>query len=262
MQKPDLLRPTLVSGLIFGFLSGLPVLNMGNCCCCLWLWATGWLAAFLYAREARRMGYPFGAAGGALVGLVAGLFGGFVCSILETLINVVFGGRMREMTLSILDQMEFPPDFEPMMEMIRQGMEQEQTVIGLLLTLLGNLFFFGLFSTIGGLLTAVFLDRGGRSPVAPPSGPAPGGWTPPTAPPRGGPTPPAPPAQGGPPASGSTSGGWTPPSESPPRQGGTPQGSGSGGPAQGPGAGGPGQSPGTGGPAPGGWKPPESGEGR
>ncbi len=43
--------PALLGGLFIGMLSALPIVSVGNCCCCLWMIGGGVLAAYLRAAE-------------------------------------------------------------------------------------------------------------------------------------------------------------------------------------------------------------------
>ena len=49
-RKPDIFKPALISGLIFGFLGGAPIVGMLNCFCCSLILASGFTAAFLTAQ--------------------------------------------------------------------------------------------------------------------------------------------------------------------------------------------------------------------
>jgi hypothetical protein len=82
------LQPALYGGLVIGVLSALPVVNLGNCCCCLWVIAGGMLAVYL-----RQQNSPFAvtSAEGALVGLMAGLIGGVVGTILAVPMAAMMG---------------------------------------------------------------------------------------------------------------------------------------------------------------------------
>ena len=40
-------QPALLGGVVIGVLSGLPFVNIGNCCCCLWVVAGGVLTVYL-----------------------------------------------------------------------------------------------------------------------------------------------------------------------------------------------------------------------
>ena len=69
-------------------LSALPIVNLGNCCCCLWVVAGGMLAVYL-----RQQNSPFAVTSseGALVGLLAGLFGGILGVVLSIPIEMAMG---------------------------------------------------------------------------------------------------------------------------------------------------------------------------
>ena len=51
-RQPDLLKPTLISGLAFGVAAGLPLISLLNCLCCALAWGAGLGGAFLYSRSA------------------------------------------------------------------------------------------------------------------------------------------------------------------------------------------------------------------
>ena len=69
----DRLQPAFWGGLFIGVLSALPIVNVGNCCCCLWVICGGALAAYLRQQNSP---VQIEAAEGALVGLMAGAIGG------------------------------------------------------------------------------------------------------------------------------------------------------------------------------------------
>jgi hypothetical protein len=180
MGKPDLLRPTLISGIIFGVVAGLPFLG---CCCCLWMAAAGWLATFLYIRESKRRAYPFKVSDGAVTGLLAGLFGGFSSWTVETVGNILFGQRLQEAMLSALDRVlqGVPPEAGQALEALRKGLEEEPTVPTLIVGLMVTMFLFALLSTVAGVLTGAMLARSYGPPVVPAAGLR-GGWPPGTSP--------------------------------------------------------------------------------
>jgi len=78
-MTPNKLQPALLGGLFIGVLSALPVVNFANCCC-LWVIGGGVLAAYLMQQN-----HPVAIqiADGALVGLLAGLFGGVLWAVLS-----------------------------------------------------------------------------------------------------------------------------------------------------------------------------------
>ena len=58
-----------------GVLSSLPVINLGNACCCLWIVSGGVIAAYVMQQDQQT---PLTPADGALVGLLAGLLGAVI----------------------------------------------------------------------------------------------------------------------------------------------------------------------------------------
>ena len=51
-------QPALWGGVFIGVLSALPIVNFGNCCCCLWVICGGALAAHSASRTARSRSRP------------------------------------------------------------------------------------------------------------------------------------------------------------------------------------------------------------
>jgi hypothetical protein len=98
-MESDRLQPALFGGLLIGVLSALPLVNLGNCCCCLWVIAGGMLAVHL-----RQQNSPFAitSAEGALVGFLAGLMGGVLGSLLSIPIDLMMGPFQRRMVEWIL----------------------------------------------------------------------------------------------------------------------------------------------------------------
>ena len=76
----DRLQPAFCGGLFIGVLSALPLVNVGNCCCCLWVICGGALAAYLRQQSSPAQ---IDAAEGALVGLLAGVIGGVIATVLS-----------------------------------------------------------------------------------------------------------------------------------------------------------------------------------
>ena len=88
MPPAPKLQPALFGGLFIGVLSALPIINLGNCLCCLWVVGGGALAVYLMQQN-----YPYAiqTADGALVGLLAGVIGGALCGLLVIPLALAFG---------------------------------------------------------------------------------------------------------------------------------------------------------------------------
>ncbi len=110
---PPRLQPALFGGLFIGVLSALPLINLANCCC-LWVIGGGVLATYLMQQNHP---FPIAVADGALVGLMAGLFGGVLWALLSIPIDLM----MRPFQQRILERVmaanpDFPDDARAMIE--------------------------------------------------------------------------------------------------------------------------------------------------
>ncbi len=95
------LQPALWGGLFIGVLSALPLVNLGNCCCCLWVLAGGALAAYLRQQS---LPYQIAAAEGALVGLMAGVVGAIVDTVLSIPLQMAVGPFQQQLMERIMSQ--------------------------------------------------------------------------------------------------------------------------------------------------------------
>ena len=147
----------LFGGLVMGVLSALPIVAAGNLCCCLWVVSGGVVAAFVLQQ---RQPTPITHGDGALVGLLAGIVGAFVYLIVKIPIDLVAGPIEREMLRRVLEEANnIPPEFRRMMSS-RAGLG-----VGMAIGFVFMLFVGAIFSTLGGLLGAVFF----RKPLPPPA---------------------------------------------------------------------------------------------
>jgi hypothetical protein len=167
-------QPALFGGLLLGVLSALPLINMGNVCCCLWVVAGGATAAYLLqANQAA----PITPGDGAVVGLLAGLIGAVVQLFVSIPVGLVMGpvqGRIAERILQNAGDM--PENMRPMMDALRQG---GFSVIGAILGFIVFLCLAVVFSTLGGLIGAAIFRK--KLPVVPPDLPPPIGYQGPSA---------------------------------------------------------------------------------
>jgi len=162
VAAPPKLVPALLGGLFIGVLSALPLVSLANCCC-LWVITGGFLAAWLQQQNHE---LPITVVDGAIVGLLAGFFGG----ILHYLIALPFELFLGTLTQGMSDgfmrdaRRDMPPELRRLMnELGPHGM-----------LLLGSMVFAGVslvFGTVGGILGAVMIKK--PSPPQPPPPPVP-----------------------------------------------------------------------------------------
>ena len=104
----DRLQPAFWGGLFIGVLSALPLVNAGNCCCCLWVICGGALAAYLRQQSSP---VQIDVAEGALVGLMAGAIGGVIATVLSIPFQLYVGPYQRELMDRILaNNPDVPPE--------------------------------------------------------------------------------------------------------------------------------------------------------
>ena len=153
-RPPDILKPTLMAGLLFGFLGGLPLLKVLNCACCSLIIACGFFAAYLYSGECRRQGAEFRPATGALLGLVAGAFYALMNTLVETLTALTIGDFFLTRFAQWIRAL---PNMQPeVLEQLDRAVEQAGTfsLPRLILGILFSMALAAVFSTAGGLPAA------------------------------------------------------------------------------------------------------------
>jgi hypothetical protein len=157
-----MLKPTLIGGLVFGFIGGLPVIGLLNCACCSLVVAGGFFASYLYSKECSREGVGFRPGGGAMVGLVAGLFYAIASTIIGTLVKAVMPAPDPHEMADMMEQWGIPPES---IDMAMKFMEGSTGIMGLLIGFFVTLLAAAAFSTIGGLIGGATFKV---EPAAPP----------------------------------------------------------------------------------------------
>ena len=153
------LQPALFGGLFIGVLSALPLVNMGNCCCCLWVIAGGALATYLRQQNTP---YAVQAAEGALLGLMAGALGGLIAAVLSIPMMAITGPMQQQMMERVLSgNQDVPPE-------VREMLQRAATGTGFrAVAALFNVVIFSVFGLLGGLLGVVMFKKNAPPPPAP-----------------------------------------------------------------------------------------------
>lgn len=170
MPPAPKLQPALLGGLFIGVLSTLPIINLGNCVCCMWVIGGGALAVYLMQQN-----YPYSvnAADGAFVGLLAGVVGGIVGGLLLIPVMMVFGPfQQRLIERMIASNPDVPEQTREMIERMAAG----GAVMGaaLLIKIVFGICIDAVFGMLGGLLgVALFkkkdLPPPGTTEILPPA---------------------------------------------------------------------------------------------
>jgi hypothetical protein len=155
------IQPALLGGLLLGVLSALPIVNLGNACCCLWVIAGGVVAAFLLQNA---QALPVTSGDGAAVGFLAGVFGAIVWQLLAVPITLMMGPLQERLFERMLNTGDLPENVRQVFDTLRQsaGFSIARFVVGSIFTL----FISVIFSTVGGLLGAAIFRK--KLPPLPP----------------------------------------------------------------------------------------------
>jgi hypothetical protein len=153
-------QPALLGGLFIGVLSSLPVVNILNTCCCLWVLVGGVLTAYL---QQQRTAEPVEAAEAALGGLIAGLAGAVISVPISAMLTL--SGDVQEHMRSLIEGWQMPPDLRDRVIGLMSG---PRFVI---LTAAITVPVYAVFGMLGGLLGSAIFRK--KTPPASPTGPAP-----------------------------------------------------------------------------------------
>ena len=135
-------QPALLGGLFIGVLSTLPVINIGNVCCCLWVISGGALAAWLLQQHQAEP-----------------ITGAFVGALLQIPVEIWFGPIQREWIERLMQgQGDVPPQF---MEMLNRPMSAASVVADLIFRLVSYV----IFGMLGGVLGVAIFRRKGAQPT-------------------------------------------------------------------------------------------------
>jgi hypothetical protein len=141
-----------------GVLSALPIISVGNACCCLWVVSGGAIAAYLYQQNKTT---PITPGDGALVGLLAGLAGAVIRTVVSIPIDIIAGPKEQEMLRRVMDSGNLPPEARDLLEQFTRAGATGGVylVLSLIFGLMFWLFVGGVFSTLGGLLGALIFKK-------------------------------------------------------------------------------------------------------
>jgi large-conductance mechanosensitive channel len=161
-------QPALIGGLFIGVLSALPIVNFANCCC-LWVIGGGIITAYLM-QNASATAITIG--DGALGGLIAGIVGAIIDTILSIPIRLLMGPMQMQLWQRWMESATDVPDS------LRVFMEPGVTGFGILISIIVSFMLMlvigAIFATIGGMVGAAIFNRNKPTVVpAPPPPPQP-----------------------------------------------------------------------------------------
>ncbi len=160
VAPPSKMTPALIGGAVIGFISATPFLNLINCLCCAGIILGGFLATFFYKDQLTPDMPPMTPGDGATLGLLSGLIGFAIATLLGAVIYFLFGNIAGEIVMNMMLKffetagIDLPP--EAMDEMMRSADESPFKPLSLFISLVVTT----IFAVIGGLIgSAVFKSK-------------------------------------------------------------------------------------------------------
>ena len=166
--KPDKVIPALYGGIIMALVSTIPFVSFVNCLCCAGILLGGFLAVFFYKNNFTPDTPPFTAGDCVIVGLIAGNIGAIAASFLSLVFVKLFGNVMLNALIGWLHEMnvDLPQESWDALENAREG---TRGIFSFVLQMIGNIFIYGIFGLLGGLIGySVYKPKGAQMMPPPP----------------------------------------------------------------------------------------------
>jgi len=161
-QQVDIWRPALISGAIFGFIAGVPFVNLLNCLCCSLILGAGVMSSLMMVRASAG---PLGYGRAALGGFVAGVVAAPASTVASSLFSILMGTNVKEQIEQSSRMMEqYLPDAG---EASRVLASIPAIMITLMVTLI-LVVVFAPFGAIGGVIGRAIFERRTPAPAPPP----------------------------------------------------------------------------------------------
>jgi uncharacterized protein YqgC (DUF456 family) len=155
MKANAMLMPAVWGGLLIGVLSALPIVGLANLCCCMWVIAGGMVAAYVLQSNTAQV---ITTGDGAVVGLLAGIVGAAVHTLVSLPVNLLMGGVTQRLLQQIVDRTpDIPDNVRQMMDSMSNS--AAFSIAGAVIGFMFWLFIGAIFASLGGLLGAVFFKK-------------------------------------------------------------------------------------------------------
>ncbi len=145
------LMPALYGGIVIGILSGVPVLNLVNCCCCAGVILGGFLSVLFYTREPNAT--PITSGDALVLGALAGVFGAFIATALTAVMLASISDGVFEILREILDRLadRLPPD---LLDEVEAALDESLslTPLAIIIAFAKSIIICPLFGLLGGLI--------------------------------------------------------------------------------------------------------------
>jgi len=154
-------QPAILGGLFIGVISGLPFISIINACCCAGVIAGGVLVTYLLQQNSP---VPVATSEAAIQGLLAGVIGGIVMTLITAALASVIAGpaMLDQIRDQIAGNSDLPPEMRDTMMRLLTG--TNMMVLGVLVWVP----MYAVFSMAGALLGLAFFRKKTPPPAAPP----------------------------------------------------------------------------------------------
>ena len=152
------LQAALLGGLFIGVVSALPIVNLLNACCCLWVVTGGALTTYLLHSQGSA---PVATNDAAMTGLMAGAIGALISGVIALVMFLAIGdmsGQMRAVAEQLSQVLQLPPDAREQLLTFNPG------PVSLIFSSLLSVPVYAVFAMAGALLALLVF----RKPSAPP----------------------------------------------------------------------------------------------
>ena len=175
LEKPSKLRSALLGGLIIGAISGIPGLNLLNCCCCAGILLGGAMSVYLYRQEFTSEMPPLESSDALILGIIAGIIGALITTCLSAIITLILGPVETEMMSNLMEKLvqkledhgSVPPGtIDNMRDQFEQAIKENGSIGGVLRSLVYALVLYPIFSMLGGLIGYGIFGK--KKPTVPP----------------------------------------------------------------------------------------------
>ena len=157
MPDLDFVQPALTGGMFLGLLSSLPIIQAGNCLCCMWVLLGGAIATVMLTRQRPLSGITYG--DGAFAGVLSGSFGAVIGTVVQTAFRSLtarFAASQQPLLESYMNKYGIQDPWRDWLLRVNSG---EISSFTLLLTFFSNLLVFALFAMIGGILAIAIMNK-------------------------------------------------------------------------------------------------------
>jgi hypothetical protein len=178
LEKPNKQRAAIIGGLIIGAISGIPGLNLLNCCCCAGILFGGGMSVYLYRKEFTNEMPPMESSDALILGIISGIIGAIITTIFNALISLTFGPVEVEMMRNFMEKLTEKLEnngsvpagtLDNMRDQFEQALKEAGTIGGTLRSLIYALIIYPIFSMLGGLIGYSIFGK--KKQTVPPAAP-------------------------------------------------------------------------------------------